>query len=703
MQQKIDHGLNKFLNKAIKNNEFIKYQHIKIYLSGSSAAGKTNLRYSLLGQKFVEKYESTELQETKHAYMVSNTSILQSKEGCKIWNELDLEEQFNQLKTLWEERFNQTSKNNSKHDVSYIPDDDSEDEGSSEVRARIIESEGLSNEIIFQEPIKMISMIDTGGQPGYIHMLPAIIHMLPDSKNCPTVNLIVIDMTKSLEDNVLVRYRKKGQKEETKSYHLHYTNEKLIELLLSVTTDSFNIHSPNTSRPNVHVGFVGTHKDILEKEKDTKKIHMLDNQVKKLVSQQKCERITINPRSDCDCLYPVSNKIPNDEVILNLREKIEELLDGEESKCLPIRWMILELAIKLHCSTKGEKGFYIKVPYITFQTFLDIAKNKASIEQEEAKEALEYFHSHGILLHFPEMVDYVIVNHQWLYEQLSKLVTESPEYLSYSNHFAHGILLKNKLPKIEMEENTEMERPIKMGDLISLLNSKKILASYTLNNEERYYLPFILPYCKQYADKFKFLVLEPLLIRFSSGFLPRGFFCSLVVHFLQKMPDGWISSLDMHTNRHFRNVMTFLLPNNLCLRLQDNVKYLEIQVRHDQHSKGECILKELKILCKYLCEVCETLKFDCNNLEFSFLCQPVKWDEEDHMPAVLLKPSSGNLKCKKCQNQTVVLPFMDDPSPCNLVYCEKCDNQIICKDCQKITYMGDLHKLWFKEAKVSNV
>ena len=429
---------------------------------------------------------------------------------------------------------------------------------------------------------------------------------------------------------------------------------------------------------------------------------MLDNQVKRLVSQQKCEDIAIDPKSDHDYLYAVSNNITNDEAVLNLHEKIEELLDGVESKHLPIRWMILELAIKLHCSTKGENGFYIKVPYITFQTFLDIAKNKASVEQEEAKEALEYFHSHGTLLHFPELSDYVIVNHQWLYEQLSKLVTESPEFLSRSDHFAHGILLKHKLPKIEVEESTEMKRPIEMGDLILLLKSKKILASYTLNNEERYYLPFVLPYCQQYADKFKFLELEPLLIRFSSGFLPRGFFCSLVVHFLQKMPIGWISSLDMHANRHFRNVMTFLLPNNLYLRLQDKIKYLEIQVRHYQHCIGECMLKELKILCKCLYEVCEALKFDCNNLEFSFLCQYGKWDEEDHMPTVLLKPSSGNLKCKKCQNQTVVLPFMDDPSQWNLVYCEKCDNQINCRECNNETYMGDLHKLWFKEVKVSN-
>ena len=83
----------------------------------------------------------------KHAYMVNNTTILQSEEDCKIWNELDLEEQFNQLKTLWEKRLNQESKNNSKQEICSVPDDDSEDEGSSEVRAKIIESKGWSKKL----------------------------------------------------------------------------------------------------------------------------------------------------------------------------------------------------------------------------------------------------------------------------------------------------------------------------------------------------------------------------------------------------------------------------------------------------------------------------------------------------------------------------------------------------------------------------
>ena len=666
-------------------------------MSGSSAAGKTNLRYSLLGQGFVEEHDSTDIQETQHAYIANSAGVLETKEGKKIWKEFNLQEQLNQFKSLWEHRLNQKSEINSEHTIDGIPsddlqtedipNDDSEIEDLSEVRTRINRSKGLSKQIKIKEPVKLISMIDTGGQPGYIHMLPAIIHMLPDSKNCPTVNLIVIDMTKNFKDKVLVRYGKKGQKDEVKPYHLHYTNEDLIKLLLSVTTDSFNVQrSTIAQKPNVNIGFVGTHKDVLQ---NVEKIHIFDYQLSELVEQQKCQNITIKPGSDYKYLYPVSNKTPNDTVVVELRDKIESLLDDASTMRIPINWMIVELAVKLYCDSK-------KIPYITYQEFQDIARKEASIkEEEEAKNALYYFHSRGILLNFhevPKMSNYVIVKQQWLYDQLSMLVADSPENPSCGN----GVLLKSELPKIKMEGS------IKMEHLISLLDYKKILASYTIDNKVHYYLPFALPYCQKYHDKFKFLLLEPLLIRFSSGFLPRGFFCSLVVIFLQKMPDGWISSLHMNTIQQFRNVMTFLLPNDLFLRLQDKIHYLEIQVRHHQHCKPvESMLKELEILCKYVFNVCEILKLDCNKLQFGFLCQHGKWDEEEHMPEMLLKPSLCSLKyCRKCRNQTVLLPFMDEPSLFNLIYCEKCHNRIYCKKCHSITFMGELHKLWFKEEKV---
>ena len=126
-------------------------------MSGSSAAGKTNLRYSLLGQDFVEEHHSTDIQETQHAYIANNAGVLETTEGKKVWKEFNLQEQLNQFKSLWEYRLNQKSEINSEHIIDGIPsddlqtedvpNDDSEIEDLSEVRTRINRSKGLSKQI----------------------------------------------------------------------------------------------------------------------------------------------------------------------------------------------------------------------------------------------------------------------------------------------------------------------------------------------------------------------------------------------------------------------------------------------------------------------------------------------------------------------------------------------------------------------------
>ena len=61
--------------------------------------------------------------------------------------------------------------------------------------------------------------------------------MLPTINNCPTINFIVHDMTKGLDDPVIVQYKSKHNKNFT-DYPLHYSNLDMIGLRVSLTTDS---------------------------------------------------------------------------------------------------------------------------------------------------------------------------------------------------------------------------------------------------------------------------------------------------------------------------------------------------------------------------------------------------------------------------------------------------------------------------------
>ena len=182
-------------------------------------------------------------------------------------------------------------------------------------------------------------------------------------------------------------------------------------------------------------------------------------------------------------------------------------------------------------------------------------------------------------------------------------------------------------------------------------------------------LVFFLTQLMQYYDKYIFLYSSPLLVQFSSGFLPRGFFCSLVVHLLQKLPTGWDHQL--HNTEHFSNVITFQLPDESFLRLHDQTPYLEVQIRH--YTRNLCISyhsKVFPVLSKYFKDICSKLNFNHEKLQYGFLCHDGK-SNDDHI--------------------AVINPF-EFPLPCEL----KC-----CRKCPCATKFEEFHSIWFKE--VSNL
>jgi len=733
------------LKNAVEKKETIEFQHIKIFLTGSSAVGKTSFRRSLFAEKFVEEYESTELQETKHAYVAS---ILESTDGDVKWLELTAKEQIDHFKSLLEQRRAEQLANES--DVS--SDVSKSTKNNLKVIEKLNSSKGLAPDLVIPDPVKLITVVDTGGQPEFINMLPAIV-------NCPTINFVVINMAKKLKDVVEVHYKAKedkvkkekvkqetvknenkvkvevyykvqeeekvknddkveivhykvkesnvkekrlktedkvnvevnykikekdkvkkedklkvevhyeGKKHKKPISYLSYTNEDLIKLLMSITYDSLNlpvIQKQKSLGPNEqpdgevesYIGFVGTHKD----ETDLKTINELDGQLESLVGTQKCFLVPSNYK----CLYPINNTVSEsngDDEVIAIRKEIERVTENMKRDPVPISWMILEIEVKSFCEVNSQS-------YVTMNKFSEIARTEASIKtQKDVDAVLWHFHSLGIFLHFqdvPEMREYVITDHQWFYNTLCKLVGLSSDsslivgrdHLEFKKS---GLLLKNKLLNMKWGEK------IKIESLVALLRNMKILAYCKKDKKEFCYIPYILPHCHQYHDKYKYLLLEPLLVRFSSGSLPRGFFCSLVVQLLEELPCESCKWDKVDFNNNYRNVITFNVNDGeLYLRLQDKIYYLEVQVRHFEHCMKRCMSQELKSLCNYLHKVCENLNFDSDKLEYGFLCHSDTM-EDDHM---------------------VVLDSLENPS-----YLKQCEM----KECKKKNEMGPLHDIWFKE------
>ena len=657
-------NLYNYLNYAKQNKKCsVTVQHVKIFLTGSAAAGKTGFRSLLLNCPFDENQASTDVLETRLAYAVQNSaSLLQSEEGDVIWYQLTPNQQLIYFKSLLDKGCH-TKSDKSNPIVDYstngddsIPLDIHIDQPSpSLLETKVLKSDMLPKNLDIGDTVKIITIIDTGGQPGYIHLLPAIV-------NSPTINFIVHDMTKDLDDPVQVRY-KKGNQEEIKPYQLNYSNKDLIKLIMSLSTESLNISANPLVKTSNHrlIGFVGTHKDKIKDPGE--RALLLNEKLNDIINQQNC-KVDVLTIEDKKVLCTVDNTTAGkgkdeDSTVKIIRKKIENLMQSMNSYPLPVTWMILELELQ-------ELRIAKKRSYITFKEYSSIAKDRVSIvNEEEIKASLQYYHFLEVLLYFediPGLCDYVIIDQQWLYNKVSMFVHMPSELISIIGLSSQilfetsGILLKDECRSIKWKEDIPVEH------FISFLIHKNVMAEFIMDKQQYYYLPYILPYSQQYHDKYLFLLSEPLLIQFSNGVLPRGFFCSLIVHLLQDLPCEWqhdLLSSTSGTKKHFKNVMTFCLPDDFYLRVQDRINYLELQIRHYKDNKLESAFylpQILPTLQKYLEAVCQKLKFDYEKLQYGFLCHDRESTDDDHIaviPSITSRPSK--LPCsKKCKYQTVI-------------------------------------------------
>ena len=658
----------------------VKFKHIKVLLSGSAAAGKSSFCRLLFRHQFSSEYNSTDIMEAKQAMAVGRRtghkavavrsfSMLKAEDQM-VWLELSPNNQLKQFKSLLaSQKFrpsnlasNQTTEDGAS-DVNNLPR-----KSRTKVEKNIIYSATLPNTFKMDETLKFITVFDTGGQPEYVALLPAV--------NCmPTVNFLVHNLTMKLEDPVLVCYKQEGCKEVPK-YFLNYSNLDMIQLLMCFVTDSLHQTCEETpcciSVPEKpYFSFIGTHYDKIKN--DHKTLQKVNEKLDCVIKERECAFSVLS--SDYGVIHPVDNTTAGDITkedpeAKKIRDQVEDLADEMETKELPINWMILELEIQeLRASTTN---------YITYERYKEIAKENVQMtDEKEVKTSLWYFHILGIVLHFndPELSDWVIIDLHWLFTNLAKIMHLSLKDVKFTTHDLkekfdnQRLLAKTLLKKIHLDGISQQEIQYCVNVLVHL----KVVASVTIKEVEYYYLPCGLPSTMLYRDGCVFVLSEPLLIQFSSGYLPRGFFCSLVAFLLKELPEEWRHQLGNANTKHYCNVITFQLPDETFLHLHDKTFYLEVQVKHyKKDANFEYHSKVLPMLNEYLEMVCEQLHFDSNKLQYGFLCHE-SFSVGDHL---------------------VVLNSTGDVLPSEL----KCN-----KTPSHKTQLGDSHKIWFDKVIPDNV
>ena len=517
----------------------------------------------------------------------------------------------------------------------------------------------------------LFTLLDTGGQPEFINMLPAI--------NASTaITFVVLNMSSGkecLNNPVLAQYSCEGYN--YTNCFLKYTNLHLLKCLLSsvkvaaMKKDNFKpelikkITEDQQTLPVVCV--IGTCADVLKKKfgkRYDQEISEINKEVKKLVETMEEEEMVI---FWCDTkrnyVIPIDNTIPRDsqkgifnrlfksQIIQNqtattietIRENSNKILKKKAQYEIPISWFILELELR--------NVDRVCIPLSKVQDICDsIMPSHRKMRLVEIKEVLKFYHLYGMLLYFSEvdgMKDFVITNPQWLFINLSKIIMCQFEVDANDLYGANQIKnMYNGICYLELLRTIKLDlQDVKLESFIKLLVHLRIIAPMT---DGGYFMPTILPPCSQnvafteqeYGRPVAYAIngecihqeVEPLLIEFFFGTIPRGLFGFLIVQLLQDNPETFeLFGENDDVLRRCADLVSLHVKPCFYVSLYDRISYLELQVRV-KGNEPSCHYKVQLAVTEALKKVCDKFSWEFSDCRYGFFChEHMKDSQGDHL------------------------------------------------------------------------
>ena len=676
----------KFMLDAKKNGYTLKVRHSKILFSGSSGAGKSSFVNLLINKKISQHHVSTGVADSQQIMLTKKITVVFKPEKCKEspeWTELNFDKEISQLKLRLFKKMQQSfdhQQSNCESNLCQVKTTHLQCAVEDDIAKSSTEKESLDG--VSSDVWDVLTLLDTGGQPQFINMLPAV-------NSSAMITFIVHNMcggVKSLSDKVTVTHGNDKGKRSFSSYSMQYTNLELMKVLMSLTNNaqlrsSQYIDNICTTKGETtsYLSFIGTHADKMSDEE----ISEIDQKLTTAIKEAKIENVwKINDQY----LMPVDNTTAGSENedgnASVIRGELAELQQKRDVYDVPIAWIILELEIRKQCQERN-------CSYISFSEVCDICRQSRLFQKEELiKDALRFHHLLGVLLYFEKvqgMKDFVITNHQWLFNRLTKLVCYTfqdkliPNNADFDNYKYEGILSTRLIPKIDLELGN-----IKIQYFLNLLIYLGIIAPIEEETgTTSYFMPSILPtytdevnkHLQQYGSQTVriddyYVDVNPLLIQFSTRTLPRGVFCCLAVQLLQDNLGWKPRRSEKDKCRTFNNLITFRTPCRHSISLIDRVFYLEIQIRHKEkdapsiHQEFQCAVTNA------LGRVSTKLNLKSSELWYGFWCQ-------------------------ECPNQDDSIHMTKLSQVCPLPQYSECDHD-------EETKLTESHKIWLQPLQVNN-
>ena len=687
--------------RVLKSRRQLHQRMVTIVLNGLPRAGKTTTRERLLGRilQLLEVSPSTGVVEPslkvtiselpRSSAIVSGTqwtllsldaeslnlvsAILQAAGNLKSKSRLasaisDLTRAFKGTPTALTDPISLPSSSGARKRLPSSQSSDPELEAFKATAANVTVTcpDQLFNELLTEQWDKLhtsledtttIHFIDTGGQPEFQEILPALL-------SGHSISMLLFKLHEDLKQRYQVKYVS-GDGTKSEPYIASCTVEDvLFQSLATVACYGSDMTDPTQSGSVALL--VGTHKDLAT-EADIQAAEELLK--KKVENAAYFEKDMVHYPFPGRLVFPISNT--QEEDVQKLRSILEDIIHKRFPQLpLPASWLLFEIALR-------KAG----VKILTMKDCQKIAKSYGITSKKELKKALRFLHQMCMVRYYPdvkEVKNLIICDLQILFDAITDIIVHTFTFEKAgqpgSQKFKKmGRFSLQKLQQLATQKSSnELLPPEK---LVKLLEYLHILVPISEAGQDEYFMPCVLKMEDLDDTTVQSLPYPPLIISFECGYSPVGVFSALVVYLLQHTQES-MSTLKWqipHRAKVYRNKICFLVGQYLDkVTMIARPTYFEIQ---------------------YDCSASQV------HTPVHTVCSQIRKDILDGL-AVVIK--SRNYKCKTTPLIGFYCPRPQCTSAIHTAICEgKNPSAMVCVSSKEPIGLLSRHFIWF--GKVSSL
>ena len=418
------------------------------------------------------------------------------------------------------------------------------------------------------EDITILHITDTGGQPEFYDILPLLL------QGC-SIFLLFYNLSRPLDQHSTISYRW-GEGRSSAVYESQFTlKEMLFQLLVSVASSS------STEKPNAAVMFVGTYLDRVGEEGLLSQERKLKDMIQSTEFFRRDVVKTFPLLGDEKLIFPLDNISGSPDEIAKLRASIAQAIEQAfDPVSLPTSWLLFHLVLR--------REYEANPGYCTVEQCIEVAKS-CHIPPRVVKDILKFMHKKfGTILYYHKVksfVNLVICDPNIIFKRITQLVALSFGANPDRPQTSKEIRELGEIDPLLMEEEKKKESsPISMSHIVDLLTYHNIISEIKkFDGSHVYFMPCLLLPDPLVGKDRKQALLDldpaPLLILFSTGYIPLGLFSSLVVY-LSKL-DSWV--IDPVECR-YRNKVHFEVDGSTDLVLISHATCLELRATAPEAS-----------------------------------------------------------------------------------------------------------------------